>query len=190
MDWERPLWEEGGSMDEDLAAYIKRTGSVGTVTGERVGHRIASALLSFAMGMYDRAVLRCDQSIEALGEREQTRIVVTALRIVREEARSLMATQVSVRSEFTFEGAAGAGSLQDEGKNEPREVAFNEEDLPLLALPEPDEALAPPEVVARDNALLLLYAVAYTASADDAQALEEQVSPLLVARLDHYREGR
>jgi hypothetical protein len=177
-------------MDEDLAAYVGRTVSVGRATGERAGHRIASALLSFAMGMYDRAVLRCDQSIEALGERGQTRIVVTALRILREEARSLMATQVSVRSEFTFEGAAGAGSLEDEGESEPGPVAFREEDLPLLALPGPDEVSAPPEVVARDNALLLLYAVAYTASADDAPALEEQVSPLLAARLDYYRKKR
>jgi len=175
-------------MDDELSAYIERIRSVGEATGGRVGHRISSALLSFAMGMYDRAVRRCDQSIEALEEREPTRTVATALKILREEARSLVATQVSIRSEFTFEGAAKGGSLHDEGEKAPQEFAFSEDDRALLALPEPDEASAPPEVVARDNALILLYAVAYTASAGDVQALEEQVSPLVIARLEHYRE--
>ncbi|MDG6256981.1 MAG: hypothetical protein QCH35_05205 [Methanomicrobiaceae archaeon] len=175
-------------MDDDLAAYIERIKPLGEATGERGGHRIASALLSFAMGMYDRTVERCDRSIVALEKREAHRTVVAALRILREHARSLVATQVSVRSAFTFEGTAKVDSPQGEGNNAPQEFSFGGDDRAYLLLPEPDEEVAPPAVVARDNALLLLYAVAYTASADEAQALEEQVAPLLAARLDYYRE--
>ncbi|HDR73866.1 MAG TPA: hypothetical protein ENN85_08165 [Methanoculleus sp.] len=175
-------------MGDDLAAYIERIKPLGEATGERAGHRIASALISFAMGMYDRAVERCDQSIAALETREAPRTVVAALRILREHARSLVATQVSVRSAFTFEGTVKVGSPQGEGNNAPQEFSFGGDDSAYLLLPETDEGVAPPEVVARDNALILLYAAAVTASPDDAQALEEQVAPLLTARLEYYRE--
>ena len=174
-------------MENDFSAYIERIRPVGGVIGGRVGHRIASGLLSFAMGMYDRSAERCDQSIEALGEVETHRAVVTALRILGGQARSLVATQVSVRSEFTFDGAEEGGSVKEGDAGVPEEPAFSGDDRALLAIPEADEADAPPYVVARDNAFFLLYAVAITASADDTQALEEQVFPLLLARLDHYR---
>jgi hypothetical protein len=173
-------------MDEELAAYLERIRSVGEATGERTGHRIASALLSFAMGMYDRAAERCDQSIEALGRIGAKDAVITALRILGGQARSLVATQVSVRSEFTFEGTEKGGSITEGGEGLPDDIAFGEEDRELLLFPEPEKE-APPDVVARDNALILLFAVAYTASVDDVQALEEQVYPLVLARLEHYR---
>lgn len=174
-------------MDNDFSAYMQRVQPVGEATGERAGHRIASALLSFGMGMYDRAAERCEQTAETLGERESTRSVVVALRILREQALSMVATQVSVRSEFTFDGAEEGASVKDEGERAPEGLAFEEEDRAILALSQADEETASPRVAARDNALFLLYAVACTASPDDAQALEEQVYPLVSARFEYYR---
>ncbi|WP_342677093.1 hypothetical protein [Methanofollis sp. UBA420] len=140
-----------GRAERYLEAYIERVGPRLAGLDETTGHAIASALLSFKVGLYGIAVTRADTALQRLAKREAPAAVATALEILKKRASDLQA-QVAV----------------SEGM-----PAFSGDDRPLLAMDLPADQVEDAVSYTLDNALLLLYAAGLISSPDDEQALDE-----------------
>jgi hypothetical protein len=173
-------------MEQLLAEYIEKMQPLGKGIDERTGHMIASLLIAFRTGIYERAVERADEVLKRLEAAVDTpEVVIKAVSILRENAKDLVGSSVKIRSEFTF---AGEGTDQYRSVRSERSAEFHFEDLETeyLAIQITGESTEVREAFDRDNALLLLYAVSIIASPYDEQSLEEQLQRLLLHRLKYY----
>lgn len=138
-------------MDRFLSEYIDRVRPAFSALPRDAGHQVAFAFLSFKLGIYHDAVIRCDQALKLIEGRPVPGVLGTALRIVRERADALSQAQYDARLPFIFTKA----------------------DLPFGII-DPSEKVVDADLFQLTDALVILYTAALAASPDDEQALEEQ----------------
>src|SRR5690606_34503551 len=128
-------------------------------------HEIASAVLSFKFGLYAKTVTDAGKASSRIPKDGAGEVIGKALRILMDRALALEEARVGDYSPVRFE--AGDASW-----------------LPIVLKEEQIETQDP---LTLDNALLLLYTVAYLQSPDDGQSLDEHQNFVLQI-LESYRE--
>ncbi len=146
--------------------YLERLRPVYKGLPRKTAHEVATAVLSFKFGLYTKAIESVDRALPTLGDSEPERVLRKALTIVREKADRLMVADVAPVTAEPFSGP----------------------DLMYLVLTLPPEKIEDADTLQLDNALILLFAVGYIASPDDAQALEEQ-EKFVIQTLNEYRRA-
>ncbi len=174
--------------EELLEAYV--SGISGSISlDEDTAHWIALMLVAFRMDLYDRTISMAEKSLKSLQKVPSVPDqVATAICIVREEAVEKVASQKTIRSSFDWDGHDSSRDELVARDYESVACSFRPEERDLLILPLPDEDIGAPEAYMRDNALVMLYAVAYAGSPSDVQALEEHLRDYLIQRLELYAE--
>ena len=156
---------EGDGMEKFLYDYMHRITPFFMQIDPATAHEIASAVLSFKFGLYQKTVTSADRAISRLAGGQPVQALVRALQIARDRARNL-----------------------DEGAiNRYSPVSFEAGDAAYLAVILPPEKISDHDSYVLDNALLLLYAVAYLESPDDGQPLDEHQN-YVIQILELYRE--
>lgn len=156
--------KEEKSMEKYLYDYIHRITPFFSKVSRDCAHDIASTVLSFKFGLYAKAGTDAGRALSRLREMENRSVLERALKIVKERAEAL---------DQSLPGGFSA-------------VSFEKEDIPFLALNIPPEQVEDRNVYTLDNALLLLYAVAYLQSPDDGQSLDEHQN-FVIQILEDYR---
>ena len=92
--------------DEDyFAAYIQKINSECPIPDDSAGHAIASMLIEHRMGLYDRAVSQGDKALKLLAKTGNIPDAVPrAVQIIRSDALRMMPRQVTIKSQFDWEG--------------------------------------------------------------------------------------
>ncbi len=142
---------EEDSMEKILYDYIRRLTPLFGFVDTATAHEVASVVLSFKFALYSNTIRSADKALASLPDTKEGSALKTALRIVRDRAENLETMKVTDFSKTTF---------PDDQK----------EFLAVVLPPGTVEGLA---TLALNNALLLIYAVAYLESPDDGQALDE-----------------
>jgi len=156
---------EEESMEKYLYDYITRLSPQFQEIDRATAHEIASAVLSFKFALYRKVIVSADNAIVKLDDSPAQSVLKAALEIVRDRADNLENARVSGYSPIVF-------TPEQEG---------------FLALRLPPEKVEDKDTLVLNNAILLLYAVAYLESPDDGQALDEhQNFPLQI--ISSYRE--
>lgn len=156
--------KEEDQMEKYLYEYIHRiTPHFGNVSRD-CAHDIASAVLSFKFGLYPKVKTDAGRALAHLEQGKVPPVLGKALAILRDRAAALEEARVG---EFS-------------------PVAFGSEDMPFLALSLPPDQVEDPNIYTLDNAILLLYAVAYLQSPDDGQSLDEHQN-FVIQILEGYR---
>ena len=156
---------EAESMEKFLYDYIHRMSPFFGDIDPATAHEIASAVLSFKFGLYQKTVTDASHAQPRLGESGSGPLVNRALQILTGRARALGDVQYGEYSEVRFE---------------PR-------DLPFLAVNLGPDQAEDQDSLTLDNALILLYTVAYLQSPDDGQSLDEHQN-FIIQILENYRE--
>lgn len=143
---------EEDSMEKFLYNYIHRIRPLYGFVDTTTAHEVASVVLSFKFALYPNTIRSADRAVASLPDSKEGAALKAALRIVRDRAENLENQKVTEFSgtKFTDEQKEFLAVVLPPG---------NVEDLATLEL---------------NNALLLVYAVAYLESPDDGQALDEQ----------------
>ncbi len=173
-------------MEELLEAYVTRMGPLCAGLDEKTGHLIASMLTAYTMGLAERVESRADEVIERLEKKPDLPAVIgRAVLVIRENAQAGPAAPV--RSEYTFGGEVVGEQAAAAGEGEVI-LRFEAEDADYFAIQLPPEEIEVPDALERDNALFLLFAVAYSSSPMDQQPLEEHLERLLIRRWKIYQK--
>ncbi len=157
---------EEESMEKFLYDYIYRMTPFFGRIDEETAHEIASAVLSFKFGLYEKTVIDTSKALARLPSDDPGRVLKRALLILQERAIALEDAQVSDFAEGGFEPS----------------------DTQYLAVNLEPGLIEDQDSLNLDNALLLLYAVAYLQSPDDGQSLEEHQN-FVIQILENYRES-
>lgn len=152
-------------MEKYLYDYIYRMTPFFGRIDEETAHEIASAVLSFKFGLYEKTVIDTSKALARLPSDDSGRVLERALLILQKRAIALEDAQVS---DFA-------------------EIGFELSDTPYLAVNLKPELIEDQDSLNLDNALVLLYAVAYLQSPDDGQSLEEHQN-FVIQILEDYRE--
>ena len=156
---------EEDSMEKFLYDYITRLSPQFRGIDRATAHEIASAVLSFKFVLYRKVIMSADNVIGKLDDSPAQQVLKSALEIVRDRADNLENARVSGYSP----------------------VRFSPDQEEFLALRLPPEKVEDNDTLVLNNAILLLYAVAYLESPDDGQALDEhQNFPLQI--ISSYKE--
>lgn len=156
---------EEDPMEKFLYDYITRLSPQFQEIDRATAHEIASAVLSFKFALYRKVIVSADNAIGKLGDSPALRVLKAALEIVRDRADNL-------------ENARASGYSP---------VKFSIEQEEFLAIRLPPGQVEDKDTLVLNNAILLLYAVAYLESPDDGQALDEhQNFPLQI--ISSYKE--
>jgi hypothetical protein len=135
-----------------LDEYIERIRPMYRDIRPVTAHEIATAFLSYKFGLYGMAAGSAETAARAMGASEPEQVLKKALLIVQERAKNLENAIVTTATIVSFEPS------QD----------------PYLAIVLPKERVEEPDMLQIENALMLIYAVAYTTASEDEQALDEQ----------------
>lgn len=137
-----------------LDEYIERIRPMYSDLKPSTAHDIASVFLSYKFGLYTMVAGSADAAARALGTTEPEQVLRRALQIVQERAANLENAIVTTATKVMFEPS----------------------DEPYLAIILPKEQVEEPDMLKIENAIILIYTVAYTTAmeTDDAQALDEQ----------------
>lgn len=157
--------KEEKTMEKYLYEYIHRITPLFSKVTRDCAHDIASTVLSFKFGLHAKAATDAGRALSRLGKVENRPVLEKALIIVKERAEAL---------DQAMPGGFSA-------------VSFGKEDIPFLALNISPEQVEDRNVYTLDNALLLLYAVAYLQSPDDGQSLDEHQN-FVIQILEDYRD--
>jgi len=152
-------------MEKFLYDYIYRMTPFFGRIDEETAHDIASAVLSFKFGLYAKTVTDVSKALARLPSDDSSPALQKALQIVQDRA---VALEEALVSDFSLTG-------------------FEPVDSPYLAVNLEPEQIEDQDTLNLDNALLLLYAVAYLQSPDDGQSLEEHQN-FVIQILEDYRE--
>ncbi|MBP2133336.1 hypothetical protein J2128_001290 [Methanomicrobium sp. W14] len=172
---------------KDLDAYISALPEKIPPVSGSIGHLIASMLIGYRTGLYDRAIGRADRIIKKLGNDEKKSVLKCAVKIIRNRSIELLPSQKSIRSEFNWEGGDPTKTY---GYSVPEEQAcrFSEGDEKYYAvILNKEDIRVPPGEYEYDNALILAYSCAYISSPEDRLALEEQVLGYVLQRIEYYK---
>jgi hypothetical protein len=157
--------KEEDSMEKFLYDYITRLSPQFQGIDRATAHEIASAVLSFKFALYRKVTVSADNAIGKLDDSPAQRVLKAALEIVRDRADNLENAMVSGYSP----------------------IVFSPDQEEFLALRLPPDQVEDKDTLVLNNAILLLYAVAYLESPDDGQALDEhQNFPLQI--ISSYKE--
>jgi hypothetical protein len=152
-------------MEKFLYDYITRLTPLYRGIDRATAHEIASAVLSFKFTLYRKVIVSADNAIGKLDDSPADRVLKAALEIVRDRAENLENASVSGYSP----------------------VKFSPEQEEYLAIRLSPDKIEDKDTLVLNNAILLLYAVAYLESPDDGQALDEhQNFPLQI--ISSYKE--
>jgi hypothetical protein len=177
-------------MDEEelLEGYV--SGISGSISlDEDTAHWVALMLVAFRMDLYDRTISMAEKSLKSLQKVSSVpNQIATAICIIREEAVEKVSSQKTIRSSFDWDGHDSSRDELVARDYESAACSFRPEERDLLIISLTDDDIGAPEAYMRDNALVLLYAVAYAGSPSDAQALEEHLRDYLIQRLELYAE--
>jgi hypothetical protein len=175
-------------MEEILEAYVKRIGPFCAGLDEKTGHLIASMLTAYTMGLGERVVSRADEVLEAFEKQPDIPpLIGRAVLILRDNAQT--GSAAPVRSEYTFAGESVGAHAAPTGEGEVT-LRFEAGDADYFAIQLPPDEIEVPDALERDNALFLLFAVAYGSSPMDRQSLEEHLERLLIKRWKIYHKRR
>ena len=153
-------------MEQFLTGYIERMRPYFTGISETTAHELASAFLAFKFGLYANAVRECTHAIANLSDNGPQGVLKKAVTIVKENAQDLDNSQV-------------VADLS---------VTFSEAEHQYIVVILPPEKIEDPATLELDNALVLLYTVAYIASPDDELALDEHRT-FIVRLLSGYKKA-
>lgn len=159
------ITREETTMEKFLYDYIHRLTPFFRGIDPEIAHEIASAVLSFKFGLYEKTVTDVTRATSGLSDEESGAVIKKALKVVQDRAAALEEVRITDYSE----------------------VCFEEEDMPYLAVNLTPEQTEDQDSLTLDNALLLLYAVAYLQSPDDGQSLDEHQN-FVIQILEDYRE--
>lgn len=172
-----------------FSEYIQKLNGKCPLPDDSAGHAIASMLIGHRMGLYDRGVSQGDKALKIL-EKEGNipEVISRAVQIVRSDALHMMPRQVTIKSQFDWEGEDPTHDGTRQIMDDNHEYAFGEESLQWLVVSLPKEKEDIRDAYMLDAALMLLYGVAVCSSPMDEQAMEEHLYDYLVQRLGLYRE--
>ncbi len=172
-----------------FSAYIEKINCECPLSDESAGHIIASMLIGYRMGLYDRAVSQGDKALGLLKKIETIpEVLIRAVLIVKNDAVQKMPEQVTIKSSFDWEGNDPSLDSTQMISGDGREYAFDEDSFKWLAVLLPEEKADIRDVYMLDTALMLLYGVTVCSSPMDEQAMEEHLYEYLIQRLGLYRE--
>lgn len=172
-----------------FSEYIQKLNSECPLPDDSAGHAIASMLIGHRMGLYDRAVSQGDKALKLLEKSGNIPDVIPrAVQIVKSDALRMMPRQVTIKSQFDWEGKDPSRDDTRKPAGDDHEYAFDEESVQWLAVSLPEEKEDVRDAYMLDTALMLLYGVAVCSSPMDEQAMEEHLHEYLVQRLGLYRE--
>lgn len=172
-----------------FAEYIQKLNRECPIPDDSAGHAIASMLIGHRMGLYDRAVSQGDKALKLLAKTGNIPDAIPrAVQIIRSDALRMMPRQVTIKSQFDWEGKDPSHDDTRQIEDDDREYAFEDESVSLLALSLPEEKEEIRDAYMLDMALALLYGVAVCSSPMDEQAMEEHLHEYIVQRLGLYRE--
>jgi hypothetical protein len=147
-----PEDEDAGSLPGPLEQYCATVQGISSAPD--IVHDAALVFLRFARSEYQEAAQVAGSALEKLGAGTSCPLLATAFTIVREQAL-----------------------LSEDSLERPEDFTDFFNDASLLAKPQPDEEkTADRYEVALDNALLLLFAVAWNTSGEDRPALRTGLS--------------
>ncbi len=161
----KTIAKEEDSMEKYLYNYIHRMTPLFRGIDPETAHEIASAVLSFKFGLYAKTVTDAGKASSRIPKDGAGEVIGKALRILMDRALALEEARVGDYSPVRFE--AGDASW-----------------LPIVLK---EEQIENQDTLTLDNALLLLYTVAYLQSPDDGQSLDEHQNFVLQI-LESYRE--
>ncbi|NYT06635.1 MAG: hypothetical protein GKC05_00035 [Methanomicrobiales archaeon] len=159
--------KEGGEdpMEKYLYDYMHRITPFFRSINRDTAHEIASAVLSYKLGLYPKSIESADSASARLPGEGAFPAVRKALTIIRDRAQKLEQSDVKGYSTLSFS---------------PDEEQY-------LAIIIPADQIANRENFTLDNALVLAYAVAYLCSPDDGQMLDEHQN-FIIRILLSYKE--
>ncbi|MDD4127402.1 MAG: hypothetical protein PHV39_06930 [Methanomicrobium sp.] len=173
---------------KDFNGYISALKDKIPGISENTGHLIASMLIGYRTGLYDRAIGRADKILGKFEGDEKRRALKCAVEIIRDHSIELLPSQKSIRSEFNWEGMDPTKTLGYKLPEE-RECRFSSEDDKYFAIRLKKEEIKVPLEFERDNAIVLAYSYAYLFSPEDRQPLEEQVLGYVLQRIEYYQKN-
>lgn len=170
-------------------AYLGKLETECPLPDENAGHAIASMLIGYRMGLYDRAVAQGEKALSLLKKTVNVPdALIRAILIVKNDAQEKMPEQVTIKSSFDWEGKDPSHTDTPVISAEGRDYLFDDASYHWLAVLLPDDKADIRDAYMLDTALMLLYGVAVCASPMDEQAMEEHLSDYLIQRLGLYRE--
>ncbi|MBN2733734.1 MAG: hypothetical protein JXQ82_02605 [Methanomicrobiaceae archaeon] len=173
--------------EKELSNFMAGLGDKIPMVSDNTGHLIASMLIGYRTGFYDRAIGRADKIIARLDGDKERKALKCAVEIIRTHSVELLPSQKSVISEFNWEGGDPTKTYGYEMPEE-TECRFSGEDKKYYAIPPKKENLKVPLEFERDNALIFAYACAYLSSPEDRLPLEEQVLGHILQRIEYYQK--
>jgi hypothetical protein len=153
-------------MERFLDAYIERMRPNFPGFPGETAHEIASAFLAFKFGLYANAVRECTNAIALIPGGESNGALKTALEIIRADAQDRDNSLVTA----------------DLG------IAFSEAELQYLAITIPPEKAEDPGTLNLDNALIMVYVVAFITSPDDEETMGEH-RRMIIRILTDYKKA-
>ncbi|MFA5398469.1 MAG: hypothetical protein GX097_02295 [Methanomicrobiales archaeon] len=175
---------------EYFSAYILKLKSECPLLDETAGHTIASMIIGYRMGLFDRAVTQGEKALKLFKNLDGIPGVLSkAVMIVASDARKKLPGQVTIKSSFNWDG----GDPTDDSSRIPLDdddtkYAFCADSTKYLAVALPQEKVDIRDAYMLDTALMLLYGVAVCSSPMDEQAMEEHLRDYLIQRLGLYRD--
>lgn len=138
-------------MEKYLNDYMQRISPHYRDMDKDCAHQVASTILSFKYGLYPKTLQSAERALETLPDSKPNKTLKKAITIIHDRAKNLQKSRVK------------------EASGQP----FTPDDEEYLAIVLPLESVENKEDLKLDNAMLLLYAVAYLESEEDNQSLEE-----------------
>lgn len=169
---------------EDYMAGIKK--DMPKISGN-VAHMIASMLIGYRTGLYDRAIGRADKILGKIEKDESKSALKCAVSIIRAHSIELLPSQKSIRSEFNWEGNDPTKTFGVKLPDE-KDCTFKPEDEKFYAIKLSKDEIKVPLEFKRDNALIFAYSTAYLFSIEDQRPLEEQVLGYVLQRIEYYQK--
>jgi len=153
-------------MERFLQNYIEKIKPEFKNISKKTSHEIASAFFSFKFGLYQNTIEECRLALSQIPTEGTYRALIKALQIVQLNAEDLENGQVTADTR----------------------AAFSDNERLFVALNLPKDKTGDPASLERDNALVLLYAVAKNNSVDDEQALDEH-QKFVITILTSYKSA-
>ena len=173
-----------------FSGYILKLKNECPLPDEKAGHTIASMLIGYRMGLFDRAVTQGEKALRLLKKSGTFPGALSqAVMIVASDAREKMPEQVTIKSSFDWEGGDPSDDSSQTLTNvDDTEHTFSTDNMKwlIVALPKDKEDIR--DAYMLDTALMLLYGVTVCSSPMDEQAMEEHLYEYLIQRLGLYRE--
>lgn len=159
-------------MEQFLTDYIERIRAGVDDIPDTTAHEIASAFLAFRFGLYANAVKECTEAIRLLGP---------GIDPAHKGAYSALKKALAIM-------LANAQDLDNSQFTADLSLKFDEREHAYSAIRLAPETVEDPGTLELDNALLLVYAAAIVASAEDEEAMGEH-RKYIVRLLTGYKKA-